>query len=237
MQQTSRNKKFATQHCVFGRTSLWAPPGGDYTYDTDNTDNTYYTYRMYNLMSVRHGVFASNPLIWLGFNYRARQLGSKGGYSNSAIAASSSLAVNSTPRRLLLIDSASLKYSNSVRPADAFDAADADESLSTFNRACFTSLLRDAACGSCGSIGSLLCAVFTFCFARTFCPLDIPLLQYAAMQAASSNAAQCQMAALLATMLCNGITQSAINAPSFDCMLCHCGSPRRITRAACFHIF
>jgi len=48
VQQTSRNKKFATQHCVFGRPSRWAPPGGDYLYDTDDEYNTDNTYDMYD---------------------------------------------------------------------------------------------------------------------------------------------------------------------------------------------
>ena len=182
---------------------------------------------MYDLMSVRHGVFASNPLIWLGFNYRARQLGSSGDYSNSAIAASSSLAVNSTPRRLWLTDSASLKYSNSVRPADAFDAALASLDRSTFKSASFTSALRDVP--SSLSVCALLCAVVSLRLARTFCPLYFPLLQWSAMVSASRHAMHCQLAASFTAMPRNALALASIAVPSFHGVFRHCCTPRRIT--------
>lgn len=179
-------------------------------------------------MSIRHEVFPSNLLKTLGLRSIASALGSTWearGYSSSAIAASRSAALISIPRLPFVAALSSAKYSNNVRPADAFDAAEAAESLSTFKSDSLTSSRRDAVDGC--SIGFALCVVCSFA-RRMLRPLDIPLLQMAAMQATSRYAVHRQLAARLAAMPCDAVALDTINVAAFYRMLCHGRSPSRV---------
>jgi len=186
-----------------------------------------------HLMCMRHEVFPANPLISLSLRYRSAPLGSNGDYSSSAIAASNSLALNSIPRLPIAADLSSAKYSRRVRPADAFDAADASADLSTFKSASLTSSRRLSLDRS--SIGFALCAVCSVFLARMLCPLEIPLLQSAGMPLALRHAAQCKLSTRLATMPRDCVTDPPIDGAAFDLRFRHCRAPGRITRSACFH--
>jgi hypothetical protein len=128
----------------------------------------------------------------------------------------------------------SAKYSNSVRPALAFDAADASLDRSTSNSACFTSLRR-LPIGS--PVCALLCVIVAPFLGIALFPLEIPLLQPAGVALTLRHAAQCKFTALFAAMLCNGIAYATIDNAAFQLRLCHCGTPRRVTATACFHLF